>query len=120
MEFYIPNDIPMSYRYIVPNTSGNYYDLYNTDTLQPNRAYTYYRFYNYLDQSLYTTHTRNITGSISQTLNVIEVTPTYSYTARKDYPDIVFTSAILIIGFVALFNIITSIIKKGGLFSGLL
>lgn len=53
-------------------------------------------------------------------LNSIQVNPKHDYIYRKDYPQIVQTVFILTIGFVVLFNIMTSFFKKGGVLSGLL
>lgn len=53
-------------------------------------------------------------------LNSIEIEPDSSYIYRKDYPQIVNVVFILTLGLVVLINIITSIIRKGGIFSGLL
>lgn len=53
-------------------------------------------------------------------LNAIQVIPQNSYVYRKDYPQILQSVFILTIGFVVLINLMTSIIKKGGVLSGLL
>lgn len=116
--FYIPEGIAEDFKYIVP--SDEHYDVYNTNYLEPNQTYNYYRFYNNLDQDMYIMQQRQTTQYNYGYLNAIEIKPQHSYIYRKDYHDIVTTSAVLIIGIIALFNIVTSIIRKGGLFSGLL
>lgn len=93
-----------------------YYDLYNTDTLISGQDYTYYRFYDNLEKDLYQELHKTATNYDSGLLSTIEIEPTSNYTARTDYHDIVLTSAILIIGLVILLNIVTSIIKRGGIF----
>lgn len=118
MKIYIPEGIAEQYKYIVP--SSGYYDLYNTNYLQPNSSYIYYRFYDNLDQDAYITLERTTNNYNYGYLTCIETEVSHEYIYRNDYNEIVCTSAILILGIVVLFNIITSIIRKGGLFSGLL
>ena len=116
--FYIPKEITSDFKYIVP--SNDYYDLYNTNILCAGQTYTYYRFYYDLEQDIYTTNQRQQSQYNDSWLNCVEIQPSSEYIYRKDYPDILFCSATLIIGIVILLNIITSLIKKGGIFSGLL
>ena len=116
--FYVPEGIAGEYKYIVP--SQDYYDIYNTNYLEPNQTYNYYRFYNNLDQDMYVILQRQTSQYNYGYLSCVEITPQHSYIYRKDYKDIVVSSAILIIGVICLFNIITSLIRKGGLLSGLL
>lgn len=118
MKFFIPEGITADYKYLVP--SGDYYDLYNTNYLNANSTYTYYRFYNSIDQSMYTTNERTTSNYNYGYLNSIEIEPDNSYIYRKDYPQIVSTVFMLTIGLVVLVNIFTSLIKKGGVFSGLI
>lgn len=118
MKFYIPEGIADNYKYIVP--SSDYYDVYNTNYLNANSTYTYYRFYNNVDQDMYVTLERTTSNYNYGYLSCVEIQPSHNYVYRKDYPSIVSTSAIIILGIVVLFNIITSIIRRGGLFSGLL
>lgn len=115
--FYVPEGIGEDYIYIVP--SNDYYDLYNTIVIEPNRSYTYYRFYYDLDNDLYTTNTRNGNNYNTQILNAITVQPTHNYIYRKDFADICIVSFIICFCIVLLLNIITSIFKKGGVLSGL-
>lgn len=118
-KFYVPEGIADGYKYIVP--SNDYYDLYDTNYLEPNTSYTYYRFYNNLDQDMYMAQTRTTSqynyGYLS---NYVEIQPQHNYIYRKDYPQILQSVFILTLGFIVLINILTSIIKKGGVFSGLL
>lgn len=115
--FYIPKGITDDYCYIVPG--NGYFDVYNTNYLNSNQTYTYYRFYNSVDSDMYQELSRT-TGYTGTSLNAIQVVPQHNYFYRQDYKDIVVTAAVLIIGIVVLVNIITSIIKKGGVLSGLL
>lgn len=114
-EFYIPEGITEDYKYIVPN--GDYYDLYDTFYLENGQTYKFYRFYNNLEKDLF--QENYITPTTNTTLNTIEIIPKNNYIYRQDYKDIIITSAILIIGLVILINILTSIIKRGGVLSGL-
>lgn len=93
--------------------------MYNTDFLNSNSNYTFYRFYNSVDVDMYQVMTRD-TGYYGGTLNAIQIQPQHNYIYRNDYDKILSSSFILIIGFVILVNIMTSIIKKGGVLSGLL
>lgn len=116
--FYIPEGIAGDYKFIVP--SADYVDIYNTNYLQPNQTYTYYRLYNNLDNDLYQTRQTTTTQYNYGALNSIEIQPTNSYIYRKDYPQICFIVLIYVLAFCVLFNVFTSIVRKGGLLSGLL
>lgn len=109
--FYVPEGITGDYKYIVP--SNDYYDLYNTDYLQPNSSYNYYRFYNNLDQDMPILLNRTTSQYNYGSLTCVEITPQSSYIYRKDYPQIVSVVFILTLSFIILLNIMTSIIKKG-------
>lgn len=115
-DFYIPEGITEEYKYIVPN--GDFYDLYDTFYLENGQTYKFYRFYNNLEKDLYIEKT--ITPTTNTTLETIEINPKTDYIYRQDYKDIVIISAIFIIGLVIFINIITSIIKKGGIFGDVL
>lgn len=114
--FYLPNDIAEDYKYLVP--SGDYYDLYDTDTLSANTNYRFYRFYKSVAQDYYLTE--DITPTNSVDLDCIEIMPTHDYVYRNDYKDIVNIVFVYVIGFIFLLNIFTSIIKKGGVLGGLI
>lgn len=117
--FYIPEGIADGYKYLVP--SNDYYDIYNTNYLEPNESYTYYRFYNNIDSDLYSIQTRTTNQyNYGYLTNSIEIQPQHSYIYRKDYPQILTCVFILTLGFVVLLNVLTSIIKKGGILGGLI
>lgn len=109
-------DIPLDYHYA--SMGDNHIDLYNTNVLQPNTTYTFYRiFMNYNNQFLYlpvSVRTGNTTQYLSSDLDV-----TNDIMYRRDMPSIMCMTFIFVIGFVFLINIVTSYIKKGGLFGGL-
>lgn len=108
--FYLPEGITDDFCYIVPG--NGYYDVYNTDYLNSNSSYTYYRFYQSVDSDIYQTLVRN-TGYSSGSLNAIQIIPKHEYIYRVDYPEILQSVFILTIGFVVLFNIMTSFFRKG-------
>lgn len=116
--FYVPKGITDDYCYIVPG--NGYYDIYNTDYLNSNTNYTYYRFYDNVDSDIYQELIRSTSSYNYGTLNAIQVEPKHDYIYRKDYPQILQSVFILTIGFVVLFNIMTSFFRKGGVLSGLL
>lgn len=86
--------------------------------LTSGQEFTYYRFYYDLEKDLYTTNTEI---ALEDTyLNTIEIIPSSSMLVRDDIPEIVFTSGSIILFIIILINIITSMVKRGGVFSGLL
>lgn len=120
-DFYVPDSIPRDYKYIVPNNDGSFYDLYNTISLQPGEKVKYYRFHYELDDDMYQPYDRvNNDSVIKYVGSVIEINPVSNYWNRRDYPQILFCSTVIILAIVVILNIVTSLIKKGGVFSGLL
>lgn len=112
---YIGN-IPSEYCYA--DFGSDYIDLYNTNVLQPNNTYTYYRVYLYDNaffyEDLYITRS---SYSSNIYLDKIDVTDNIRY--RRDFPDICSTIFIYCILFIFLVNLVTSSIKKGGMLGGL-
>ena len=117
-KFYIPPGIGSDYKYVVP--SGDYYDVYNTDYLENNRTYTYYRFYNSVDVDEFVTLTRSTSNYNYGYLTCFEIEPSSDYIYRRDYPSILNCVFIFTLCFVLLINILTSCVRKGGILSGLL
>lgn len=108
-------DIPKEYHYAIFN--NGYIDLYNTDTLH-NNVYTYYRIYTNCGGFYYKTGTTQV-GQYTTTLtDNVSVTDNLCY--RNDFDSILFITFILAFFGIWLFNIITSIIRKGGLLGGLI
>ena len=108
-------DIPQEYHYAIFN--NGYIDLYNTDVLH-NNTYSTYRIFTNLNGFYYeprqvqvgtytTTYTRDIKVSDK---------PVY----RQDFPNIMIMTLIFAVFGIWLFNLITSLIRKGGLLGGLL
>lgn len=117
-DFYIPKGITDDYCYIVPG--NGYYDIYNTNYLNSNTTYKYYRFYDSVDSDMYQELERQTSNYNYGYLSAIQVVPQHSYIYRKDYPSILNIVFIFTISIILLINIFTSVIRKGGVLSGLL
>lgn len=108
-------DIPKEFTYADFN---NYYiDLYNKSTGN-NETLQYYRIYLYDNQFVYETGSRNFGNYNYDTFQKIDVTDNICY--RRDFPSICVVTFCFVIFGIFLLNIITSIIRKGGVFSDLL
>lgn len=107
-------DIPKEFHFARFGT--DYIDLFNTDTLYNNQNYTYYRIYMYDNLFAYSVGTTS--GSYySQTLQNVDVSNNKVY--RRDFGDICVIVA-LMVGFgVWLLNLLTSVVRKGGVLGGL-
>lgn len=117
MDVLYTGDIPQDFIYADFN---NYYiDLYNTNNFQPNSTYRYYRIYLYDNGFYYDTLTRT-TSNYSYALEVTPVTVSNKISYRRDIDSIWSMLFISIFGIVVLFNIITSMVRKGGVLGGLL
>lgn len=107
-------DIPKEYCFA--RFSNNYIDLYKNEQLTGNQDF--YRLYLYDNQFMYE-HLNNTYSLVNPTIaTYVEVTDDYKY--RRDMPSIMFMSVVEVCILVILFNIVTSVFKKGGLFHGLL
>lgn len=113
---YVPIEIAEDFNYLVFN--DNYVDFYDTDTLLANNSYTYYRNYYNFSRDIF--EERSVVPDQDTSLECTEVTLTHEYVYRTDYKDIVVISFILILVFTVLINVLTSIVKKGGVLSGLI
>lgn len=107
-------DIPKEYCYA--RFSDNHIDLYKnlelTGVQDFYRIYMYENFFQY--EHLTTTYTQ-----YNQTIaTYVSVTDDWHY--RRDMPSIMFMSVVEVCILVILFNIVTSVFKKGGLLHGLL
>lgn len=116
IKVFLPEEIAEEYKFLV--FGDNYVDYYSTDNLVSGNTYTYYRCYYMYDSDLL--QERSITPTNNVVLDSVEVETTHDYIYRKDYANICQTAFIYIIGFIVLLNIMTSIIKKGGVLSGLI
>lgn len=107
-------DIPQEYHFA--RFSNNYIDLYKTDRLEGNQDF--YRLYLYDNQFMYE-HLNTTYSQYNQTIaTYVSVTNDWYY--RRDMPSIMFMSVVEVCILVILFNIVTSVFKKGGLLHGLL
>lgn len=111
---YIGN-IPSDYHYA--QFGNDYITLYN----QPqgyNNTLNYYRIYFNYDRFMYAQGQQQFTSYNPTTFQNVDVSNSWWY--RKDLSDILLSVFIIAIFFVFIFNIMTSCVKKGGLFGGLL
>lgn len=107
-------DIPLDYHFAVFN--ANYIDLYSQSNLQG--YLTFYRVYMYDNQFMYEKRFQNYSNTGTGVATSVSVTNDVLY--RRDYPSIMFMSLTFIILLVFLFNLVSSVFKKGGLLGGLL
>lgn len=108
-------DIPSQYHFA--RFGNGYIDLYDTQVLH-NNSYTYYRIYTNDKGFYYSTNTTNYNQYITEYAQPIEVTSEVFY--RIDFPNIMIMTFLFVLFGIFLFNIITSLIRKGGLLGGLL
>lgn len=107
-------DIPSEYHYAV--FSNGYIDLFNTDVLH-NNTYTRYRIFTNSNGFYYDVSSVNV-GTYTTTYTTdIKVTDNICY--RRDFPLILFMTICFTLIGIWLFNLITSLIRKGGLLGGL-
>lgn len=108
-------DIPQEYHFALFN--NGYIDLYNTDILH-NDTYNFYRVYTNVNGFYYKPMQQSYSQFNTTVAQDINVTDKISY--RSDFPSILFmTLAFAVVG-VWFLNLITSIIRKGGVLGGLL
>lgn len=105
-------DIPEEYHFAVFN--DNYIDLYNNSDIS--NCSDYYRLYLYDNVFLYEYKIIEEYENIS----LVDIAVSNDYIYRRDFPSIVFISTIFILFIVVLLNLVTSVFKRGGIFSGLL
>lgn len=108
-------EIPLDYKYAV--FSSDYITLYNKPSAS-NETLNFYRVYINVDGFYYTTGSTNFPSYNVTYFQEIPVTNNWLY--RRDIPGIFTCSFIACILFVFVFNIVTSVFKKGGVFGGLL
>lgn len=107
-------DIPSEYHFALFN--NGYIDLYNTDTLY-NGTYNFYRVYTNVGGFYYRQMSQNYGSYNTTTTQNINTTNNVCY--RSDFPSILFmTLAFTFIG-VWLLNLLSSVIRKGGVLGGL-
>lgn len=114
MDTIYTGDIPSEYHYA--RFSNNYIDLYKNEHLTGYQDF--YRLYLYDNTFIYDHLSTTYTQYNETVATYVNTTDDYMY--RRDFPSIMVMSFIYIILLVFLFNIVTSVFKKGGLLSGLL
>lgn len=107
-------DIPSNFHYAV--FSADYITLYNVSSAQ-NQTVDYYRIYKNYDNFMYTTGTTTV-GNNRTYYQDISVSNNWMY--RSDIDKIFTVCFIIFFMFIFVFNIVTSVFKKGGVFGGLL
>lgn len=108
-------DIPTEYSFA--RFGNGYIDLYNTQVLH-NNTYTYYRIYTNDNGFYYSINNTTYNQYITEYAQPIEVTTNVCY--RTDFPNIMIMTFLFVLFGIFLFNIITSLIRKGGVLGGLL
>lgn len=108
-------DIPSSYHFA--RFGNGYIDLYDSQVLH-NNSYTYYRIYTNNNGFYYSTNSANYSSFVTEYTTPIDVTDNIQY--RTDFPNIMIMTLIFVLFGLFLFNIVTSLIRKGGLLGGLL
>lgn len=108
-------DIPQEFHYAIFN--NGYIDLYNTDVLH-NNTYTRYRVYTNINGFYYSVDTVNIGSYTTTYATDIKTSKEVAY--RQDFCNILFITCVFTIFGVWLLNIMTSIIRKGGVLGGLI
>lgn len=114
MDTLYTGDIPSDFKYAV--FSNDYITLYNRPNAT-NETLPYYRIYKNYDCFLYSTGTTNFNFNTSV---FTEIKTSDNWLYRGDIDKIFTVSFFCILLFVFVFNIVTSIFKKGGVFGGLL
>lgn len=107
-------DIPKEYCFA--RFADGHIDLYKNEHLTGYQDF--YRIYMY-DNSFQYEHLSNTYSQYTETIATqVQVTDDWYY--RRDMPSIMFMSVIEVCVIVIIFNIVTSVFKKGGLLHGLL
>lgn len=112
---YLPDSIPENYKY--GEITRDYIDIYNKSSFQ-NETATYYRIYYNYSSGLVQQRTRTFTSYNATTF--FELPVSREVFDRPDFCNILTCVFFVAILGVVLFNIFTSFVRKGGLFSDLL
>lgn len=107
-------DIPTEYKYAV--FGNDYITLYNKPTAQ-NETLPYYRIYTNYDNFMYSTGTTDFRYN---NYDFTEISVSNNWLYRTDIDKIFIVTFLFILLFIFVFNIVTSVFKKGGVFGGLL
>ena len=114
MDVLYTGDIPSDYHYAIFN--NGYIDLYNSNTLH-NNTYTRYRVFTNVNGFYYSIDNVNVSQYTTTYTTSINTSNNLCY--RHDFPSILFmTLAFTFVG-IWLLNLMTSLIRKGGILGGL-
>ena len=113
-KFYVNENIPSQYHYARFGT--NYIDLFDRASAQ-NVTLNYYRVYYTLDPDFYVQYSENFGNYYTTTF--VDIQTTNNLMCRNDIDKIFICCFIAIFGMILTINLISSIIKKGGLLGGL-
>lgn len=109
------SDIPSDYHYV--SFSNDYFEVYNRPSAY-NTTLHYYRFYYKYSPGVYVEGDRTFS---SYNTTYFEDYPTSSKVwDRPDLPNILTATLIIALFGLFLINLVTSIVKKGGILGGLL
>lgn len=115
-KLFVPEEIPEEYCFI-GNITSSYFDLYDRSNIQGTSG-VYYRVYYSLEPSYWQAF--EYSNSSYYTTSYQEIERTDSFLARPDNYKIVTCGFCIIFLFIFLINIVTTLIKKGGILGGLL
>lgn len=108
-------DIPSSYHYAI--FSNDYITLYNRSSLT-NGTFDYYRIYYNSPYFIYSQGSTQVGQYNTTYCTDVDVSSSWWY--RHDLCGILTCTLIIVLFFTFLLNIFSSVIKKGGVFGGLL
>ena len=111
------SDIPEGFKYFFPTNTG--YRLYNTNNFEEGETYEYYEFFTEISSNTYV-HGWDSPSNFSQPVEIYEVEVTSDNFYRSDIHDVIGSTFILGLCFIFLINIVTSIVRRNGIFGGLL
>ena len=115
-KIYVPEEIPEEFQYM-GNITSTYFDLYDKSNIQGTSG-TYYRIYYAFEPDYWQSYSYQSSQYTSTNYQTIERTD--SFLARPDNYKIITCGFCIIFLIIFLINIMTSIIKKGGVLGGLL
>lgn len=109
-------NVPSEYHYAYFNEF--YVDLFNVPVIEANQEYTFYRVYLYENYFAFSQNTLNTSEYVIGGL--VDIPTSNNIVYRRDFGDICVMVALFVGLGVWLLNLITSIIRKGGVLGGLL
>lgn len=111
MKVYVPEGVPSTFTYI-GNITDAYYDLFETNNIA-GRTLDYYRVYYAYNEDLYVHLSSNFSQYTTITPFIIERST--SILSRKDCLSIFGVGFIVCFFIIFVINIMTSIVKRGGM-----